>query len=214
MFEFITYDIPECEQINSPEGRRYKTPNGDLYPSVTTVLGSIPNPYLTEWIKKVGKEESERIANAAANRGTKIHNWCESYLKSIEFKISPFDHEAGDMFKNMVPELNKFQQIHALETRLWSDRLRVAGTVDCIAKISDHMYVVDFKTSRAYKSREDIPSYFMQTAAYSVMWWERTGILIEKARVIITTQDDGILVYDEPVKPWIKKFVELRKEFF
>lgn len=213
MFKFFDYDIPECVQINSPEGRRYQTPSGDLYPSVTTVLGSIPNTHLNEWIEKVGKEESQRIADAAARRGTKIHTWCENHLRSIDNSFSMFDQEAKQMFEHMIPELNKFQEVHALETRLWSDKLRVAGTVDSIAKIDGEMYVVDFKTSRSFKSREDIPSYFMQAAAYSVMWWERTGILINKSRILISTQDDGVLVYDEPVKPWLIRFLEVRKNF-
>jgi genome maintenance exonuclease 1 len=213
MAQFVVYDIPVCEQINSESGRRYKTPNGDIYPSVTTVLSSIPMPFIDNWRRKVGEETAKKISDAAAKRGSKIHGWCEQYLMKQAITHSPFEHEATMMFKNMKPELDKFDEVHALETRLWSDKLRVAGTVDCIAKIDGVFYIVDFKTSRQLKNRADIPSYFMQCAAYAVAWYERTGIAIAKMRVIITTQDYGVLVFDENVKDWVPQFIELRKKF-
>lgn len=212
MPKFITYDIPECEQINSDDGRRYRTPTGKIYPSVTTVLATLSNSYIAEWRRNIGEAEADRITSAAAKRGTKIHTWCECYLRHIGFRISPHDQEASAMFFNMRPELDKLKVIHALEQRLWSDKLRVAGTVDCIAEIDGEMYIVDFKTSRLMKNREDIPGYFMQCAAYAVAWYERTGMAISNGRVIITTQDDGIQIYDEPLRPWVGKFIELRSQ--
>ena len=60
-FKFIDYAITSCEQINTPTGRFYKTPEGNLYPSVTTVLGSIPSPELDAWILAVGKVEASKM---------------------------------------------------------------------------------------------------------------------------------------------------------
>ena len=42
--------LPILEQINSDSGRRYKTPKGDLYPSVTTVLGLGKEEKLKGWV--------------------------------------------------------------------------------------------------------------------------------------------------------------------
>lgn len=212
MVKFIKHDIPECEQINTPEGRRYKTPEGKLYPSVTTVLGSIPDPELEAWRAAVGVDKANEIGRKAAKRGTKIHTWCECYIKQIGFGIAPHDHEAGQMFFNMCPELNKFEEVHALEQRLWSDSLQVAGSVDCIAKVDGKMTIVDFKTSTNPKTADMIPGYFMQCSAYAQCWWERTGIAINKIRIIMTTQDDGVLIFDEQVKNWLPKFIEIRKK--
>lgn len=211
MFKFIDYRIPECEQINSDSGRKYKTPDGNVYPSVTTVLGTVNVPYLLEWKMKVGEANAKKISEAAAARGTRVHSWCEGHLKGIQHIVPYTRMDEFKMFQNMIPELDKFEEVHALEQRLWSDKLRVAGTVDCIAKIDGKMYIVDFKTSTGMKTRYDIDSYFMQVAAYSVAWYERTGMLISNSRVIITTQDDGVFVFDEPVKEWVGKFAELRK---
>lgn len=209
MFKFITYDIPECEQINSDTGRLYKTPNGDLYPSVTTVLGRISMPYIEEWKARLGKEEAKRQSDIAAKRGVRIHSWCEGHFLRREPIVPITRRDEFKMFLNMVPELNRLTVIHALEQRLWSDKLKVAGTVDCIGECDGVLYIVDFKTSRGIKNREDISSYFMQCAAYAVAWYERTGIAIANMRIIITTQDDGVLVYDEPVKRWVPEFMKL-----
>lgn len=210
MRKFIHHEFPKLEQINSPNGRKYQTPEGKLYPSVTTVLSSQPNKHLIEWREKVGDETADKISKAAADRGTLIHEACEFFLLDKEFKFGMFDGVAKGMFKQMVPILSKFDDIHALETRMYSDKLRVAGTCDCIASIDGIPYIIDFKTSGRYKSREEIESYYMQGAAYSLMFWERAGILIPQMRIIITTQDDGLLDYIEPVAKWIPKFVALR----
>lgn len=210
MRKFIPHEFPKLEQINSPSGRKYQTPEGNLYPSVTTVLSAMSNDYLLEWKQRVGESEADKISKAAATRGTLIHEACEFFLLDKEFKFSPFAGVAAGMFKQMVPMLQRFDDIHALETRMYSDKLRVAGTCDCIASIDGTPYVIDFKTSGRYKAREEIESYYMQGAAYSLMFWERTGILIPKMRILITTQDDGLLDYIEPVVKWLPKFVALR----
>lgn len=210
MTNFIHHEFPKLEQINSPNGRRYRTPEGNLYPSVTTVLSAAPNEHLQKWKERVGESEADRISKAAAKRGTIIHMACENYLLGGDFQFSPFAHESRDMYRNIEKYLKRFTDIHALETRMYSDKLRVAGTVDCIASIDGVPYIIDFKTSGRYKCREEIDSYFMQGAAYSAMFWERTGILIPNIRIFITTQDDGVLDYIEPVIKWIPKFVALR----
>lgn len=213
MTKIINYDLPRLEQINTPNGRKYKLPDGTLLPSVTTVLSSIPNEHIEQWKAKVGEEKAKQISEAAAKRGTKIHTWCECFIKQIGFGISPLDFETGNMFRAMIPELRKFDEVHALETKLFSTKLRVAGTVDCIAKIDGKFYVVDFKTSSRFKTRDDIPSYFMQASVYAMAWYELTGISIEDIRIIITTQDDGVLVYDEKVRDWLPEFVKVRKQY-
>lgn len=209
-FNFINHNLPEIEQVTLDTGRYYVTPEGNHYPSVTSILGVLSAPYINEWRDKIGHEEADRISKAAADRGTKVHARAESYLRSIPYKESWMDIEDSTMFKSMIPELNKFGNIHALETRLYSDKLRVAGTVDCIAEIDSVLYIIDFKTSSRFKNREEIDSYFMQTACYAYCWWERTGIPITQTRIIMTTTDSGVLVYDEPVRKWLPKFIEHR----
>ena len=49
------------EQINEETGRRYRTPGGNVYPSITTVLGSIKNKELEAWRERVGNEYANKF---------------------------------------------------------------------------------------------------------------------------------------------------------
>lgn len=209
---FVKHPTPELEQLNLPNGRFYKTPDG-TFPSVTTVLGSIPNPYLDEWREKVGDKFADEFSQKAADRGSFIHKCAEDYLLGNPVSFSMFQLSEKQMFNNLVPHLNEFQTIHALEQRIYSTKLRSAGTVDCIAEDARGLCVVDFKTSRRYKTRADIDSYFMQTAAYAIAWYERTGMAIGRVKILITTEDDGVLVYEENVKDWLPAYIEIRNKY-
>jgi len=169
MFQHLHHDISKLVRVDSPEGRRYTTPEGKSYPSVTAVSGLHGKQAILEWRKRVGEEEANRVSARASRRGTSIHSLCEDYLRNKEVSPDMFDLEA---FSSIKHELNKINNIHCLETQLYSDFLKVAGTVDCVAEYDGRISVIDFKTSARLKSRDDIHSYFMQTAAYAVMFEE------------------------------------------
>ena len=210
MKKFVNYNLPELVQVNTESGRFYETPKGDRYPSVTSILSSIPNAHLEKWKSAVGEEEASRIAKSAAARGTRVHECAENYILGKPNKFSMFEHDTEDMFINLIPYLDQFDIIHALEDRLYSDKLTVAGTVDCIAEIKGIKYLVDFKTSARFKSSEEISSYYLQCACYSFCFYERTGVVVPNIRVLITTENDGVLCYDAKVSDWIGKFITLR----
>lgn len=50
----------------------------------------------------------------------------------------------------------------------------------------------------------------MQTAAYSWMIYERTGIAVGDIMIVMMTQDDGLLLFEERVRDWLPKFIEVR----
>lgn len=96
---------------------------------------------------------------------------------------------------------------------MFSHGLQVAGTVDCIAEYRGKLHIIDFKTSGRVKTKDDIHSYFMQTAAYSYMFWENTGILITDSLILMGVDDHDALVFQEPILPWLKKFKLMRAEY-
>jgi hypothetical protein len=206
----VDHGLPQIDQINGPSGRFYKTPEGLLFPSVTTILSHIPAPYLDEWRDRVGQVEADRVSKFASARGSFIHDCCERHVLGLPNKFSFLQMTERDMFNNLVPYINQFQEVHGIEARLFSNKLRSAGTVDVIVKIDGKMYIVDYKTSRGMKSRSDIPNYFMQCAFYAVAFFEMTGIVVPNIRILMTTPDNGVLVFDEKVKDWIQKFIDLR----
>jgi genome maintenance exonuclease 1 len=91
--------------------------------------------------------------------------------------------------------------------------LQVAGTVDCIAEYEGKLSVIDFKTSGRIKSRDDIHNYFMQCAAYAVMFEERTGIPVGRLVIIIGVDNEDTIVFKEKRNDWIEEFKDLRLQY-
>lgn len=211
MINHIHHDIPKLERKTGPDGSRvYSTPSGQSYPSVTSVTGLLNIQSIMEWRKRVGEETANKISKKAANRGTRIHSLCEKFLLNEEVVPDMFDHA---MWKSIEPYLGRINNVHALETPLYSDHLQVAGTVDCIAEYEGKLAVIDFKTSARVKHRDDIHSYFMQCSAYAVAFEELTGINIPRIVVIMAVDDNDPLVFHEKRDAWIDGFKSLREDF-
>jgi genome maintenance exonuclease 1 len=210
MKTFIHHDFSKLKRIDSPSGRLYETPSGKSYPSVTTVTGLHTAKSIAEWRRRVGNEEANRISARASSRGTRIHKLCEDYLRLGEASPDIFDAE---MFGSIRELLDSIDNIHCLETPLWSDHLQVAGTVDCIAEYEGKLSVIDFKTSARIKDKKDIHNYFMQTSAYAVMFEELTGIPIGRLVILIGVDSENAQVFVEKRDNWVDGFISLRQEY-
>ena len=212
MFNHIDIgELPALKRITDPDGKRvYETPTGKKYPSVTTVTGLLKREFILAWRKRVGEEVSNKISSTAGRRGTRIHTLCEKYLLNETPEISLFDKENWLAIK---PYLHKINNIHILEKPLFSHHLETAGTVDCIAEYEGKLSVIDFKTSKNFKSRDDIHDYFAQCSAYAVAYEEMTKIPVPNLVILITTDEHGILEFKEKRNTWINTFIDLREEY-
>lgn len=213
MRQFIDHPFPVIEQINSDNGRRYKVPSGELYPSVTTVLSSKESPELDAWRESIGQEEARRVGARAGVKGSKVHEACENMLLGKETKWGMFDGEARNDFSTFIPVIENISIVHAIEKQMFSDKLKVAGTVDLICEYQGKLCILDWKTSRRVKDAEEITSYFMQMSVYALMFWEHTGIAIPHLCVQMTIDGYGLKTFWETPKKWIPQFIELRNKF-
>jgi genome maintenance exonuclease 1 len=214
----IDYDL-ETETINGK--RFYKTPEGLLYPSVTTITSQHGKDKIIEWRRRVGEEEANRISTKASNRGTKVHKICENYLNNEEdyartnpahiHKTMP---DSIAMFKSLQPLLDEHvNNIHALEIPLYSHHLKVAGRVDCIAEYDGKLSIIDFKTSGRLKEESWIKGYFMQCSAYAVMYEERTGIPVSQIVIMIAVDSEHPQVFIKKRNDYIKDFISYREAY-
>lgn len=214
MFKRIQLELPKFEAEMIPGvGRHYRTPDGSLYPSVTTVMSYESKQSIQEWRKRVGEAEADKISNQAATRGTKIHDHCENYLLNEEIdttNLSLLDKQMWDRFQ---PQLDNISNIHALEDPLFSHHLRMAGRVDCISEWEGKLSVVDFKTSRKLKKKEWISSYFMQCTAYAIMFEEMTGIPVPQIVVAIAVEGEFPQIFVEKRDHYTKQLLNLRLEY-
>ena len=210
MFNHVPVEIGKLVQVNAKGGRYYETPSGAKYPSVTSVTRLHNLESIQAWKDRVGEEEAGKISRRALARGNKIHSLAEKYLLN-EGDMSD-DFSKAD-FGQMIPYLNKINNIHCLETQLYSDHLQTAGTVDCIGEYDGKLTVIDFKTSAKLKKREWVKDYFMQCSAYAVMYEERTGTPIERLLLIINVEDEGVQLIDGKRDDYIQDFLDLRETF-
>ena len=108
---------------------------------------------------------------------------------------------------------SKVTTVHALESALYSDYLGVAGRVDCVGVFDDRLSVIDFKTSRSEKKREHIHTYFMQEAAYAIMWEELTGTPIHQLVTIMAVNGNlSAEVFVEKRKNWEQPLLRTLRE--
>lgn len=204
----IDYDLA-TETINGK--RFYVTPEGNKYPSVTTITSQYNKQSIMEWRKRVGEEEANRISSKAAGRGTRVHTLCENYLNNQEDYLQKQMPDAIVMFKTIQPLLDEYvNNIHAIEIPLYSNHLRTAGRVDCIAEFDGKLSVIDFKTASKRKEDSWIQNYFMQCAAYAVMFEERTQIPVPKLVVMIAVNEDEPQIFIKKRDEYIGEFIKYR----
>jgi genome maintenance exonuclease 1 len=213
MFKTI-YEYEDFAQSTTNEdgSRVYVNSSGVAYPSATTVLSVLSRDGITAWRKRVGEEEANRISKQSSTRGTKLHNVTESFLKNedLDFQAHNFSLLDLELFNKFMPILMPIDNIHCQELALYSDHLRMAGRVDCIAEYNGQLAVIDFKTSNKLKKKEHISSYFMQTAAYAIMYEERTGIPVPWLVVLIAVEGDEPQVFIEKRDNWAKELLRTR----
>ena len=204
----VTYEIPDLVRVTGADGKRYyTTPDGDRFPSVTTVLGAKDKPYLREWRNRVGEQEANRITRISSTRGTNLHTLCERYLKNEKTIGKGIMPDALEMFRSIQPYINKINNIHCLEKQLWSKQLKLAGTTDCIAEFENVLSVIDFKNSRRVKKLEDIEDYFLQCCAYALMYEERTGLTVDQLVVIMAVENEKPLLFIQKTEDYIMGLV-------
>ena len=198
------------EQLNTPSGRFYKTPEGNLYPSVTTVLSVIPNLGLAEWKAAVGEEKAAEISRKATTRGTKLHAFCEDYLNGKAPKLDIFDKQS---YSGLTTHLDKIEPI-LIEQGLWSDKLKTAGTIDCFGKYEGEHYIIDFKTTSGLKYDGEFDSYWLQCSAYAMMVYERLGIVVPNLLIIMQDLTAGeCRVFKQKSAIWLPQFKQVRDAY-
>ncbi len=222
-FTFVDVDlkVPEVEPVNQDGIRFYPIPGADkYYPSVTSITSFKNASFFAGWRKKIGEEEANRITNRATQRGTAFHSITEDYVKG-ELNLDSYlanNPLSVRMFQSAKSTLDRIDNIHCLETFLYSHYLGLAGRVDCIGEFDGELAVIDFKTSTKEKQENYIEHYFVQETAYAAMFLERSGIEVKKIVTLIATEEGSVQVFQkynlddylQLLKSYIEEFVRGR----
>lgn len=206
--QFKHHFLEEKEIVEVPTefGRHYRTPEGDIFPSVTTFLSKLKKDGdgLEKWKAKLGSQEAvDAEMKRTADRGTGVHLALEWLLRN-----SPEPSHSG-IYLKMYRQLESLlvasvDDVYGLEIPLYSKLLRLAGRVDCIARWKGVLSIIDFKTASSFKRTDWIQNYFLQTTAYSLMLRELYGLEAEQIVILIAVENQD--------RPQI--FVKQRSEYF
>ena len=215
MFVHEDVELTEMNAVTTEKGRTYRTPEGVDLPSITTVLSILSRDSIAKWRKRVGEKEANRISGKAAGRGTRVHEITEKYINNEPNYKEGYTPDIIHSFNVMKPILDGFiGKVYAQEAPLYSNHLGVAGRVDCVAEFDGIPSIIDFKTSMKPKKREWVKNYFMQEAAYAVMWEERTGQSITQLVTIISVDGkDKQQIYVEHRDNWINSLKDTIKQY-
>jgi len=215
MFSHTPVDLPPVKARNSDGVRLYETPEGNKYPSITTVLSIRNKKGLHEWRKRVGYDVANYVARTAASRGTKVHHMCEDYLNNVHVSWPEKWKEHEKHFLpyclfNQLKEqaLCNINGIYAQEAGLYSDKYKVAGRVDCIAEYRGVPSIIDFKTSSKERNDDWNENYYIQGSAYAEMFGERTGIEISQVVILVVTEDGTVQEFIKDKHNYLDALVE------
>tara|TARA_R100001463_G_scaffold2491_2_gene10542 strand:+ start:181 stop:861 length:681 start_codon:yes stop_codon:yes gene_type:complete len=211
MFNHVDLSIKPLDRETIDGVRYYDVPNTEGFTklvSITSVTSWINREIFRSWRARVGNEQADKVTKAATSRGTDMHTLTEHYLLNEELPtVQPLSEF---LFKQSKPKLDLIDNIHAIEKPLYSLKLGVAGTVDCIAEYEGELAVIDFKSSKKPKPRKWIDHYFVQCAAYACMLYEMKEIPVKKFVIIMSCEDGEVVVYEERDKA---KYIKLLSEY-
>ena len=214
-FKHVDVDLGYSDlQVREDNGRKYETPDGSKYPSMTTVLSHLGKDGLEAWRARVGDKEANKVGKQAANRGTTVHNLMEAYINGEEISTRGMMPHHLKSLKSMSKILDEnLEEVWAQEAALYSHHLGVAGRVDLVGVWKGVPAIIDFKTSRKVKKKEWIDSYFMQTAGYAICFEERTGLPIPNLVILMDIDNHDPVVFLEHRDNWVGPLKDAIKEY-
>ena len=138
-----------------------------------------------------------------------IHNKLAhvNYMGNVEPKFQSIFVKA--QFENIKPLLHNINKIKSHEVFLYSDKLGMAGQVDCVAEYLGIPSIIDFKTSTKRKEEKWIEKYFLQATAYALMWEEQTGETIPQIVILITGEDGSLDSFIKRKSDYVDRLLEV-----
>lgn len=151
--------------IRETQDKETGNPTHVWLPSSTWIAGYCPKGVgYYKWLAMHGWNEAEAIKTERGKYGTRVHKAIELLLNGEEVAmneelpdedlgistLSAEEYYAVVTFKQWWDELNKEHKVEVVETEhtVWCEEHGFAGTVDCVLKIDDAFWIIDFKTSQ------------------------------------------------------------------
>lgn len=221
------FNYNSFKRVDTSEGRRYVTPDGEKLPSVTTILDATKpeesKKALREWRQRVGEKQAQAITTEAAGRGTRMHKWLENYIKTGnigEPGSNPYSVQSYNMAKNIINNgLIKCNEFWGTEISLYYPKV-YAGTTDLVGMHENCETIMDHKQTNKPKKREWINDYFIQLVAYAAAHNEVYNTKIRKGVIFMCSADNEYQEFiienkefDKYTDMWFKRVEEYYTQF-
>jgi genome maintenance exonuclease 1 len=201
MYNPNKFKYEALKRVDTPEGRRYATPDGNKLPSVTTVLSATTpedkKEALQQWRNRVGHKKAQEITTEAASRGTRMHKFLEDYVitgKLNDSGSNPYSIQSHKMADSIIRQgLCNCTEYWGTEVPLYFPEV-YAGTTDLVGVHDGSESIMDHKQTNKPKKREWIDDYFVQLAAYATAHNELHGTKIRKGVIFMC---DPTCLYQE-----------------
>ena len=191
-YNHIPINFKQAKLIEKNNAHFYQTPTGEIYPSITTILHETMSNGKKESLQNWKEQEiaAEYITQEAATIGTETHKLIENHINEVrqtdEVRLLSVAH-----FNNLIPFLQKINNVYGTELRLYSNAMKLAGTSDCIANYDGELSIIDYKTKRSNQREEWMTDHFIQGTAYSQMFKELTGIEVKQVVILVSSEKNS-----------------------
>lgn len=188
------FDYPEISRVTHENGARYYVcpQTGEHLSSVTTILSATADKEdLRLWEEFVGKKKADAIREEALVLGTLMHTHLENYVQGIPRPRGNLpirmmaERMANKVIERFMPNVD---EIWGMEVALYYPHL-YAGTTDLVGVYKGQPAIMDYKTAKKIRTRDQIGDYFLQMAAYATAHNEIYGTDIKKGVVVMVTRD-------------------------
>ena len=224
MYNPTKFNYVKINRIDTPEGRRYATPDGEKLPSVTTILDATKSEEskkaLNEWRKRMGPVKAQQITTEAAGRGTRMHKWIEDYIKTGVLGVpgsNPYSQQSHKMADSIIRQgLVNCSEYWGTEVPLYFPKV-YAGTTDLVGVHNGEPAIMDHKQSNKLKKREWIDDYFVQLAAYATAHNEVHGTNIRKGVIFMCTADNiyqEFIIEGNEFDSWVDKWFKRVEQYY
>ena len=192
LYNHIPINFKQAELIEKDNAHFYQTPTGENYPSITTILHETMASEKKESLQNWKEQEiaANYITQEAATIGTETHKLIENHINEVRqtdnVRLLSVAH-----FNNLIPFLQKINNVHGTELRLYSNAMKLAGTSDCIANYDGELSIIDYKTKRSNQKEEWMTDHFIQGTAYAQMFKELTGIEAKQVVILVSSEKNS-----------------------
>lgn len=193
---FNKFSYPVLSRDESTGKRMYKTPSGDLVPSVTTILDKTKDKKkLDEWRARVGNDVANKVVLEAQTIGTRMHSHLEKHILGNIFENTEYDI-AYEMANVIIDKgLKYLEEVWKAEVPLYYKN-QYAGTTDLVGIYKGKPCIIDFKQTNKPKKSEWITDYYLQLCAYAHAHNSMHNTDIENGVVLMCSRDLTFQIFE------------------